>query len=103
MSEDYSFSPKTPVRPHTLYVGWHINKGLGLVARKTGISREDLVTIVLSTWLAQEHPEIESWLKQREAEEKEFLSKLKPVPFTEAREKTEKFQATNLHEKEVVP
>lgn len=81
MSE-VDFKPSGPVRPNTLYTSWRLHKALGYVARKTGRTREDLAEVVLSTWVAQEHPEIEEWIKQRESDEETFLKKLKPVPFT---------------------
>lgn len=92
---DVDFKPSGPVRPNTLYTSWRLHKALGYVARKTGRSREDLAEVVLGTWIAQEHPEIEAWLKQREDEESAFQKKLKPIPSSEpAREKQEKFQTT---------
>lgn len=94
MSDDYSFAPKTPMRPNTLYTSWRLHKALGYVARKTGQSREDLAEMIIGDWLAKAHPEIVAWVQKRELDEHEFVKKLKPIPFTEAREKTEKFQAT---------
>lgn len=88
MSQEIDFRPSGPVRPNSLYVGWRLHKALGLVARKTSRSREDLAEIVLGTWLAQEHPEIEAWLTQREDEEKAFIKNL--TPSVAAKEKEEK-------------
>lgn len=78
---DVDFRPSGPVRPNTLYTSWRLHKALGYVARKTGRSREDLAEVVLGTWIAREHPEIEAWLTQREDDEQAFQRKLKPVPF----------------------
>lgn len=82
MSQDTDFRPSGPVRPNQIYVSRRLHKALGYVARKTGQSREDIAEMVIGDWLAKAHPEIVTWVQQREFDEHEFLKKLKPVPFT---------------------
>lgn len=89
MSQEIDFRPTGPVRPNSIYVSWRLHKAFGYIARKTGLGREDLVETVLAAWVAAEHPEIEAWITQREAEEREFTKKLQT-----AKEKTEKYKPT---------
>lgn len=78
---DIDFKPSLPPRPNSIYVSWRLHKALGLVARKTGTGREDVVETVLNEFVTSKHPEITAWLNRREDEENEFLKTLKPIPF----------------------
>lgn len=89
---DVDFRPSGPVRSNHIYVSWQLFKALGYVARKSDRTREKLVELVLRTFVAQEHPDILAWLKQREDEEQAFIKNLTPSVARET--KQEKFQPT---------
>jgi hypothetical protein len=77
---DIDFRPTTPPRPTQVYLSWSLFKALGYVSRKTRQTREDIVEIVLNTFVSQKHPEIAAWIEKREVEEKAFRAGLKPTP-----------------------
>lgn len=85
---DTDFRPSGPVRPGAIYVSWRLGKALNLLASSMEKTREELTEAILEGWLKHNHPEVIAWVDQRDAAEKDFQKQLA------AREKTEKFQAT---------